>query len=37
MLEKYIKTIKEYLDNILNTLKLELNKELDNLFNNLEI
>lgn len=37
MLEKYIKPIKEYLDNILNNLKLELNKELDNLFNNLEI
>lgn len=37
MIEKYIKPIKEYLDNILDTLKLELNKELDNLFKNLEI
>lgn len=31
-----MKPIKEYLDNILNTLKLELNKELDNMFNNIE-
>lgn len=37
MLENYIKPIKEYLDNILNTLKLELDKEISNLFNNLEI
>lgn len=37
MLENYIKPIKEYLDNILNTLKLELDKEINNLFNNLEI
>lgn len=37
MLEKYIKPIKEYLDNILNTLKLDLDKEVSNLFNNLEI
>lgn len=37
MLEKYIEPIKRYLDNILNTIKLELNKEIDNLFKNLEI
>lgn len=37
MLNKYIKSIKEYLDSILNTLKLELDKEINNLFNNLEI
>lgn len=37
MLEKYIEPIKKYLDNILNTIKLELNKEIDNLFKNLEI
>lgn len=37
MLNNYIKPIKEHLDNILNTLKLELDKEISNLFNNLEI
>lgn len=37
MLEKYIEPIKEYLDSIINTLKLELDKEIDNLFKNLEI
>lgn len=37
MINKYIKLIKGCLDSILNTLKLELNKEIDNLFNNLEI
>lgn len=37
MLENYIKPIKEYLDNILNILKLELDKEISNIFNNLEI
>lgn len=37
MINKYIKKIKECLDNILDTLKLELDKEISNLFNNLEI
>lgn len=37
MLEKYIEPIKEYLNSTLDSLKLELNKELDNLFNNLGI
>lgn len=37
MLNNYIKPIKEYLDNILNILKLELDKEISNIFNNLEI
>lgn len=37
MLNNYIIPIKEYLDSILNTLKLELDKEINNLFNNLEI
>lgn len=37
MLNNYIIPIKEYLDSILNTLKLELDKEIDNLFNNLRI
>lgn len=37
MLNNYIIPIKEYLDSILNTLKLELDKEISNLFNNLEI
>ena len=37
MLNKYYSQIKEYLDNIINTLKLELDKEINNLFNSLEI
>lgn len=37
MLSKYLKQIKECLDNILDTLKLELDKEINNTFNNLEI
>lgn len=37
MLEKYIKPIKEYLNNILDTIKSELEKEINNLFNNVEI
>lgn len=37
MLNNYIIPIKEYLDSILNTFKLELDKEINNLFNNLEI
>lgn len=37
MLEKYIKPIKEYLNNTLDSLKLELDKEFNNTFNNLEI
>lgn len=37
MLNNYVKQIKECLDNILDTLKLELDKEINNLFNNIEI
>jgi hypothetical protein len=37
MLENYIKPIKKYLNNALDSLKLELDKEINNTFNNLEI
>lgn len=37
MVNNYIKPIKEYLNNTLDSLKLELDKELNNTFNNLEI
>lgn len=37
MLNNYIKLIKEYLNNTLDSLKSELDKEISNLFNNLEI
>lgn len=37
MLNNYIKPIKEHLDNILNTLKSELDKEFNNTFNNIEV
>lgn len=37
MLGNYIKPIKEYLNNTLDSLKLELDKDFNNTFNNLEI